>query len=56
MMFSMQSLARKCDGKALARHQVMLLLQRLGEENWKGERALDIAVSQEKEDPSQDQG
>jgi len=52
----MQSLARKCDRKALVRHQVMHELERLGKEKWKEEKAQDIAVSQEKVDPSLNQG
>ena len=56
MMLSVLSLARKCDGKALVRHWVMLSVQSLGEEEWKEERAQDIVVNQEKVDPSLDQG
>ena len=54
-MFLLLSLERKCDGKYPVRHRVMLLVQSLGEEELKEERAWYIAVNQGKADPSPDQ-
>ena len=52
MMLLVLSLARKCDEKAQVRHQVMLLLERLGEEKWKEEGDREIKISKEKLDPN----
>ena len=56
MILLVPSLVRKCDGKASVRHQVMVWLQRLGEEKWKGEGSQEITVIEEKTNPNLDQG